>query len=502
VTVALAVAAACGFAFGGSPRPVLQSEQTLDTADGHFRIHYTASGGDATTVAHVGWAAAGLATVWDAFVVTDGWDAPPPDEGEGGDDRLDVYIRVITGNGYAHIDPLPSGASGCWIELDPGIAGVGEATFQSVAGHELHHCLQFRQTEALAPWIYEATSTYVQYLLFSEGDDALELAREALWRIRLAGAAEPLDDVDGSAEYAAFAWAKMMVDRAGDRGELLAYWQAMAADGTWELPAALDDAAELAVWQWFVCDRDDGRHWAADPAACSLDADVRPDQATPPASGASGPVGRYGSSYVQIVPDCTTADLHVEVTTAGARIQLIESTPWTDSTVRTGTSLDVTDWNQLHEVVLIGTDDAFDWTITATGTYTPPANLPPLAGIAIDPDGPLDLLVGDTVPVSATAIYGTCEDGAAITAVWESSDDRIAQVLSGEIIAHGAGDAVITATAGGRTATLDVHVEALPDDGGCCRVSGGDPGGAALLLALIALLSSGRSRRARSSPRR
>src|SRR5258706_11998322 len=115
--------AVCVLYAGSGPaqtRPTLSgSELVRLSADGVFKIHYTFSGADAIAAADVSpangvpdfvdWIEAGLARMRTAFVVGDGWPAIPLDEGLGGDDRLDVYVRVIGANGYAHVEILPSG---------------------------------------------------------------------------------------------------------------------------------------------------------------------------------------------------------------------------------------------------------------------------------------------------------------------------------------------------------------------------------------------------------
>jgi hypothetical protein len=391
--LAAATCLVSGGLWGGDPRPPLSGpEEIVDTADGRFRIHFTREGGDATDDDAVAWAEEGFTALWRELVDGDGWPAPPPDLGEGGDDRLDVYLRDLDANGYAHEVPLPGGPTGCWIELDPGVAAnLGGVTFRSVAAHELHHCLQFAVTTVVEPWIYEASSTYAQYLLYGGQDETLDLGKELLWRLRLAGAGRDLDNTSAQFEYAGMVWAKFLVDRAGDRGVLLELWQAMAAAGGWEagheayLGGLAATAAEGAVWNLFACDRDDGLHWADDPAACRLDGAVRAARVEAlPASGETEALGRYGTEYVELVPDCATADLRVEVTPSAAMtVQVVEVAAAGDSTVSTRevaagetATFDVAAWGWSTKVVIAGTsaggEGSFAWSASASGTYTAP----------------------------------------------------------------------------------------------------------------------------------
>lgn len=364
----------------GGPRAVLSGpEQTAVTADGRFVIHYTTEGVDAVDPAWVEWAEEGLARVWAAYVDDAGWPAPAPDQGIGGDDRLDLYLRVLDSNGYAHVE---TATGSCWMEADPGIAsGLGRTTFASVVGHELHHCLQFAIGTGLEGWIYEATSTYAQYLLFSD-DQAIELARDALWGLRLTGSEKRLDDEGGTFEYAGMVWVKYVVDAGGD---LLALWEAMAASGGWVaghealLGPVADAAADFAEWNAFACHKDDGRHYVADNAQCGSELDVGGMDVTAlPASGDGGPLGLYGSDYVELIPDQATRDLHVTVTATGrvhARLLTdagYDGVSFMDSTER----LEWPDWNERSRAVLVVTaltDGAtFTWSAEGSGIYVPP----------------------------------------------------------------------------------------------------------------------------------
>src|SRR5215470_4689205 len=167
--LAVCVAGSAPGAQGDVGRPTLSGpELTHDSADGLFKVHYTLSGADALAVAEdldpangvpdsVDWIEEGAGIVYHAFVDEDGWPEPPADEGVGGDGR------------------------------------ISKATFESIAGHETHHVLQFGMSDELPSWIYEATATYAQYLLF---DDALlTFARDALWIIRLGDPEFALDAV-------------------------------------------------------------------------------------------------------------------------------------------------------------------------------------------------------------------------------------------------------------------------------------------------------------------
>jgi hypothetical protein len=520
----------CLVAALGGGRPTLSGPaEVFDTDDGRFRIHFTRAGGDAVGGGADGdgvpdavrWAAEGFARVWAEFVDVDGWPVPPGDGGLGGSDHLDVYLRDLDANGYAHGEPVAAGTS-CWMELDPGVAtGLGRVTFTSVAAHELHHCLQFAITTGrLSSWIYEATSTYAQYVLYGDQDDLLDLARELLWRLRLSGSASPLDATGQQFEYAGMTWIKYLVDRAGgDRTVVRALWQAMSDAGTWDaghgaaLPAAvgvpsLDAAAiEFATWNWFACDRDDGRHYADDPARCALDGRVRAAVVDAvPAAGDSPALGRWGAGYVSFRPDCATADVRIEVTpTAPMRLALIEvATPEVSPVVEieaaagVPVTFDALDWGWRRRVVLVGAAGAaggsFSWSASGSGAYAPPPVAPPVVAVTIVGDGPLALTVGDRIAIAAEATTDTCAPAAAAI-TWTTDDPAVAIVDGDEVVAIAPGRARIVARAGGvDSAPRVVEVVDVPGDGaaGCgCAAGGGAGSGLGLVLVAVA----GRPRR-------
>ena len=205
-------------------RPILTgAELTHATADGRFLIHYTqagadSAGDDAKAAELLAWAEEGFSRTWAAFVDEDGWIPPHPDGTIGGDARLDVYVRALDNNGYAHAQSV-AGKQACWIELDPATRAFGQETFASIAGHELHHCLQFTVANSRVggAFLYEGTATWAQYLLF-KGDPTIDLARQVLWQIRLGSSARALFATGDRFEYAGMLWFKFLLDHGARAG--------------------------------------------------------------------------------------------------------------------------------------------------------------------------------------------------------------------------------------------------------------------------------------------
>jgi hypothetical protein len=516
--------ALCGTApvLDDSGRPVLSGpEQVHLSADGRFRVHYTMQGADALLVAGdsdpengvpdtVDWVEEGAAKMWAVFVGADGWPAPPSDEGVGGDDRIDFYLRDLAGNGCTHDDTLPSGHMASYIEVAPARASFGKAAFESIAGHELHHVLEFALTDTAPNWIAEATATYAQYLVFT-GDGMIDTLRGLLWRLRLGQPERALDSVGGDFEYAGMVWAKYLVDRGGrDRENLLSLWQLLAQTGDVVAGhdafvaahlglASFDDAAaDFAVWNWFACSSDDGRHYDPSTLGCAGGSVPAKGLSPLPASGTSPAVGRRGSTYLVVAPDCATGELDVTLRPTGrATFRIVEEAVdgespvlAADGTAGADTAFVVPGWNQYRRLAIVATSLAatptsFDYTVSARGDAL--AALPATAELSIAPQA-LALQANGSATLALTATFGTCSDGAGAqaAAAWHSSDPSVASVDGGRVVAHRVGSATIDATLGSaRSNPVAVAVTAAPSPGGCGVATGGLDG--SWLVALLLL---------------
>ena len=78
----------------------------------------------------------------------------------------------------------------------------------------------------------------------------------------------------------------------------------------------------------------------------------------------------------------------------------------------------------------------------------------PVTGVTLEPTS-LSLFTGDTAPLTATV---QPSDATNQNVTWSSDKPEVATVDNGKVTAVGAGEATITATAGGITATCVVHV--------------------------------------------
>jgi MYXO-CTERM domain-containing protein len=286
----------CGLTHGdggssprGARRPVLSGEtRTVDSDDGLFRIHWTHGGGDAIGFDDrddndipddVDRTLAGLLEGRSLFAGL-GYRDLIPDLGEGGSTALDVYIRDITANGFAHaIDGgVPEPAFSCFMELDNGLGGQGGGILESVAVHELHHCTQYTYTPFTHDWIHEATATLEQYRDRHSG--ALDAALEFLWLFRLRDHDRPVAATGDRFEYAGFVFLKFWEEFEGG-GTVPDLWEALAAEPRWD--EGLDTESrrvfgqsfdrtfrDFATWNLFACGRGDGGHYDPTTFPCTL----------------------------------------------------------------------------------------------------------------------------------------------------------------------------------------------------------------------------------------
>ena len=302
-----------------SGRPTLSGEvETVDSDDGLFRLHFTRQGEDAPggdegedgLPVMVGRIFDGL-QFGDLAFQERGYQSFYLDEGAEGSDAIDVYITQLDSNGYANAVTRSDGETSCYIRIDPDLGSMGGKIVQSVAIHELHHCVQFGYTDNSHAFMYEATATYEQYLALM--DESLELALNVLYIRRLAEPGQKLNSKQGRYHYAGFLFMKFWSEYGGfDAGRVPALWEQLSQTPQWE--EALWAASqrlwglpfdkiflEYARYNAFACSRDDGQHYLADSLACSADVQV-PYEALP---GPAGSVAvllentRYSASYAR-----------------------------------------------------------------------------------------------------------------------------------------------------------------------------------------------------------
>jgi hypothetical protein len=247
---------------------------------GRYKLHWTRSGDDAPNLEDLDHNArpdlidAVLAALVqaEADYAAEGWRTLAGDNGGGdGSDDIDVYLHQIGAYGYAHsVASTDNDGWSCYLELDADLSPAGHVA-QSVATHELHHCIEFRYTTSLAVWLYESAATYEQYTHVV--DPALDYPLGILYTERLGDPGRRLGFADGSVEYSAFLWMKFWTERGGFAPERLPLlWDDLRSEDDWKL--GLDEASEnafdqglaetfveYAVWNSFACAGSDGEHY-------------------------------------------------------------------------------------------------------------------------------------------------------------------------------------------------------------------------------------------------
>jgi hypothetical protein len=169
-------------------RPQLSGpELTRETEN--FIIHYTSGGRDGATEDFVNDVQSILESILTTQVHDFGWPSPPPDCGEGGDSRFDIYLlETIEAEdllGYAEFEGFigdnPASefveeyAAYSYLVIDNNFAGVPAPrdVMRATAAHEFHHAIQFGyDLNDVLGWYYEATATWMEVQTFPAVEDA------------------------------------------------------------------------------------------------------------------------------------------------------------------------------------------------------------------------------------------------------------------------------------------------------------------------------------------
>lgn len=183
-------------------RPGLPDEETFGTE--HFLIHYTRVGRSAVEETdvdggglpdYVELVAETVEYVWTVEVEQMGWPHPPFDRGQGGDERIDIYLDNILDDGYAGYVETSGGyitdnpmtpeqerraaysymvLDNDYAEADPDYGETPEGLLQATAAHEFNHVIQAGIDDLdLHAWLYEATATWMEDEVYDDINDGL-----------------------------------------------------------------------------------------------------------------------------------------------------------------------------------------------------------------------------------------------------------------------------------------------------------------------------------------
>lgn len=130
-----------------------------------FRVHYTRSGSDAVSDVYAESTASYVSYCWAKEVDTLGWAPPPPDYSQGGDDRYDFYIMVLSSGvmgatypEYGYSTPYPDGVCS-HIRLSKAYSG---GDLQVTIAHEFNHACQMRYSDNEGTWWMENCATWME----------------------------------------------------------------------------------------------------------------------------------------------------------------------------------------------------------------------------------------------------------------------------------------------------------------------------------------------------
>lgn len=174
-------------------KPLIQrkvKQKSLVSPSGFFRIHYDTTGSQTpvydsslTTDENVYQVALAADSAYRFEVSYLGFPEPPPDNGEGGDNRYDIYITTADGN-YGFTEPETALGNDKWtsyMEIHYSFQGSGFAThglnaMRVTVAHEFHHSIQMGNY--ILRWedtfFYELTSTSMEEFVFDDVNDYYE----------------------------------------------------------------------------------------------------------------------------------------------------------------------------------------------------------------------------------------------------------------------------------------------------------------------------------------
>ena len=192
------------FAQDDSVRPDIVDEETYGTT--HFLIHYTLTGEDAVASTddngdgvpdYIELLGSILESAWQVEIEELGWSHPPEDRGEGGDNRVDIYITNLLSFGIAGYVDSSGGRVGdnpftteiehrsaySYMGLDNDYSEAEEVDdspnaalnlMQTTIVHELNHVIQAGYDEGDPhTWLYESTSMWIEDQIYDDVNDGV-----------------------------------------------------------------------------------------------------------------------------------------------------------------------------------------------------------------------------------------------------------------------------------------------------------------------------------------
>jgi hypothetical protein len=156
-------------------RPTLSGpEYTFNSPDGHFKLHWTDQGVDATTLAYAQQVAGYADISWQVECNDMGYFVPPPDGGVGGDNLYDIYIAAISSLGYTssggEFKP-PDSTHACSASHIVICRALGESVLKATVAHEFQHAVQMSYDYNEPTWFMENCAVWMEEQVFPEAND-------------------------------------------------------------------------------------------------------------------------------------------------------------------------------------------------------------------------------------------------------------------------------------------------------------------------------------------
>lgn len=254
----------------GVPADNLLPEQIVST-EGHFRVHYAESGYHAPDTTDlnsngipdfVDSTLVYLEYAYDLIINKLGYDSPLSDNGAGGGDEIDVYLKNYGYGGYGATLPenTVDGSSSAYIEIDNDFsedqyATKGYDALRVTTAHEFFHTVQFRYyTNYSLIWWMENSSVWMEERVWDDVNDYL-VYLNYFFNYKTTS----LNTNVGNYMYGSAIWAIYLAKRYGD-DIIKQIWKYISDTKTVDiasfdnvipngLPAAFN---EFAVWNYFT----------------------------------------------------------------------------------------------------------------------------------------------------------------------------------------------------------------------------------------------------------
>jgi hypothetical protein len=249
----------------------------------HCRIHYDTSGThkirlwpDTTYRDAV---AAAAENCWATEVTSLGFRQPPSDEtypDNGGDARYDIYVQALSGvYGYTqpeyYFESTPQNDATSYLVIDNDYTGFGYANPQDpmkvTVAHEFNHACQFAHDVDESLWYMEATSTWMEDIVYDSINDYLQYVQ---YFLNFPYSALDANDGSGLRIYGACIWNHCLSEVYGDSLIVDIWYQLESGTSTFsnmnltllDYDSSLEEEVQrFSIWNFFTGSRNDGSHY-------------------------------------------------------------------------------------------------------------------------------------------------------------------------------------------------------------------------------------------------